>query len=334
VLFFAVLAAFGVDLALIFAGMSGRASIFVLVALHLFVAPAVWLVTRNESDPTLPSIALVAITALGPVGALGTLLLGACLAWPGKSQQSIYEWQKTLSSSVESDLPQKLSQAIVEGRFFEPGHQSDAASFQQIADDGSVAQRYAMLGLVSQRFDPSFTPALRQALKSDVSAVRVSAAAVFSKLRDKNRMGMMEGLPVPDLLTAQDAERRGLMLARGVVSGLLDPVELAAARKRSLSFLLLSRPQPTVADELEEIISTLLYDSGSEDALGERLGKLDSERSLVIRSLKARLNMRTGRHDKLVETMRPHSGSPVRLNIVRAAGNERPLLSALRGDGV
>jgi hypothetical protein len=330
----ALLVAFGIELGLIYAGVAGNAPVASLVMLHLFVGPAVWLATRSESDPSLPSVALVAITVMGPVGALGTLLLAACLAWPGHSQISIRDWQQSLSKSFEGDLPQKLSQAIVEGRLFDPGQQSDAASFQQIANDGSVGQRYAMLGLVSQRFDPSFTPALRQALKSEVSAVRVSAAAVFSKLRDKNRLRMMEGQPVPDLMSVQDAERQGLILARGVASGLLDPVDLTAARKKSLNFLLLARPRATVADGLEEIISTLMYDSGSEVALDERLSQLDPADSKVIRRLKAQLHMRSGRHDQLLETMRPQSGGSVRLNSVRPADNRLPLLSALRGNRI
>lgn len=328
----ALFGALGMDLALIFAAVTGRAPLAALLTLHFFVGPAVWLVTRGEGGATLPSVALVAITAMGPIGALGTLLLAAYLAWPGHSRKPVRDWQETLSKSYEGDLPQKLAQAISEGRLFEPGQQSDTSSFQQVANDGSVTQRYAMLGLVSQRFDPGFTPALRLALKSDVSAVRVSAAAVFSKLRDKNRIQMMEGQPVPDLLTVQDAAKHGLILARGVVSGLLDPADLAAARKKSLSFLLLARPRATVADELEEIISTLLYDSGNGPALDERLALLDAADSQVIRRLKALLHMRAGRHDQMVETMGPRSGTPVRLNSIRPADGGRPLLSALKGD--
>lgn len=331
-LLLALIAALGVELALIHAAIAGQAPFAVLLTLHVFVGPAVWLATKGDGGATLPSIALVAIIVMGPLGSLGTLLLAAYLSWPGHSQNPDGEWQQTLSRSFEGDLPLRLSQAITEGRLFEPGQQSDAASFQQIANGGSVAQRYAMLGLVSQRFDPSFMPALRQALKSEVSAVRVSAAAVFSKLRDKNRLQMMEGQPVPNLLTVQDAAKQGLILARGVASGLLDPLDLAAARKRSLSFLLFARPEATVADEMEEIISTLLYDSGSERALDERLCLLDAADSQLIRRLKARLHMRAGRHDQLVETIRPRPSSPVRLNSVRQAGNGPPLLSVLLGD--
>jgi hypothetical protein len=328
----ALFAALGMDLALIYAAIAGQAPLASLLMLHVLVGPAVWLATKGDGGATLPSVALVAITVMGPVGGLGTLLLAAHLAWQGNSQKPIRDWQQTLSKSFEGDLPQRLSQAIAEGRLFEPGQQSDAASFQQIANDGSVAQRYAMLGLVSQRFDPSFMPALRQALKSEVSAVRVSAAAVFSKLRDKNRLQMMKAQPMPDLLTLQDATKHGLILARGVASGLLDPLDLAAARKRSLNFLLLARPEATVADELEEIISTLLFDSGSESTLDERLSLLDAADSQVIRRLKARLHMRAGRHEQLLDTIRPRSASPVRLNSIRPAGNGSPLLSALRSD--
>jgi hypothetical protein len=329
----ALFVALWIDLALIYAGMADSAPIAALVTMHLLVGPAVWLATRSGSDPTMPSVALVAVTVMGPIGALGSLLLAACLAWPGRSKKPLGDWQLTLFKSFEGDLPEKLSLAIAEGRLFEPGRQSDAASFQQIASSGSVTQRYAMLGLVSQRFDPSFTPALRQALKSEVSAVRVSAAAVFSKLRDKNRLRMMEGLPDPDLLSMQDAEKKGLILARGAASGLLDPVDLDTARKKSLNFLLLARPNATIADRLEEIICTLLDDLGSQSVLDERLKLLDPADSQIIRRLKAQCHMRNGRHDLLLETIKPQAGSPVRFNSVRRPVKGQPLLSVLQGDG-
>ncbi len=328
----ALVAALAVDLALIHAAVVAQAPLGALLILHLFVGPAVWLATKGEGVETLPSIALLAITVMGPVGALGTLALAAYLAWPVHSQRPNNDWQETLSKPSERDLPQMFAQAITEGRLFEPGQQSDAPSFLRIAAEGSVEQRYAMLGLVSQHFDPSFMPALRQALKSDVSAVRVSAAAVFSKLRDKNRLQMMEGRPESDTLTAHEAERIGLILARGVASGLLDPLDLIAARKKSLSFLLQARPEATVADEVEEIISTLLYDSGDESALDARLKLLDAAESQVISRLKAGLHMRAWRHEELRQTMRARTGSSDRLNSVRPLGGGQPLLSVLRGE--
>ena len=317
------------DLALIAAGLAGRAPVGALIAVHLLAGPAVWLSAKGGADSTLPSVALVAVTVLGPVGALGTLLLAACLAWPRRAEASVRDWQRKLSEPFEGDLAQRLSQAISEGRLFEPGRQVDAASFQQIGASGTMPQRYAMLGLISQRFDPRLTPALRQALKSDVSAVRVSAAAVFSKLRDKNRKQMMAAQPFPDLLTARDAEDRGMILARGVLSGLLDPSDMDAARLKSLDLLRAARPEATVADRLEEVIATLLSEAQCEGELDERLRSLDPADSTVIRRLKEQSLMRAGRYDEMAEVMKSDRGGSVRLNSVRAFANTNALLSSL-----
>jgi hypothetical protein len=320
--------AIGADAALIAAAIGGHSPVAMLIAIHLLVGPAVWMSAKGSADSTLPTVALVAVTVLGPVGALGTFMLALCLAWPRRTSTSVRDWQRSLAKPLESDLPQRLSQAISEGRMFEPGRQSNSASFQQICDAGTVRQRYAVLGLISQRFDPRFTPALRSALKSDVAAVRVSAAAVYSKLRDKNRKEMLAARPIPDLLTSEDAAERGMILARGVMSGLLDPADLDAARKNSLELLRSARPEPTVADELEEVILALLSASRLDHELAERLQSLDPAHSSFIRRLKEQSLMRSGRYDEMSEVMKSGRGGAVRLNSVRSAANTNALLSS------
>lgn len=146
--------AFAADLALIAAGALGEAPVALLLGMHFLLGPAVLLVAKGTGDAALRAVALVAVTVLGPLGSLGTMLLAAVLALPGRPQAQVRDWQDAISAPSEADLPQRLSTAIAEGRLFEPGRQSAAASFQQIAETGSVRQRYAMLGLVSQRFDP------------------------------------------------------------------------------------------------------------------------------------------------------------------------------------
>jgi hypothetical protein len=190
-----------------------------------------------------------------------------------------------------------------------------------------------MLGLVSQRFDPAFSTVLRQELRSEEAAVRVSAAAVFSKLRDKNRLQMGAGKPLPDVLTPKDALERGLALARGVKSGLLDPADLIAARIQSLELLLRARPRAIDADELEEVICTLLFDAERYQALEERLAAIDPGHSAVLRSLHARLLMKAGRMAEAAEVIRRPHGNSVRLNLSRRADGDHALLSLRHGDG-
>lgn len=327
-----ILVSASADILLIAAGLQNMLPVPILLALHMGIAPFIWLATRN-CDPTLSAMAVIANMTLGPVGALGTLLLAVSLASGRKSSaSSLAEWHNKLAKPSEVDLAQQLSQAIREGRMLEPGEVCPA-SFQEVSQYGSVAQRQTMLGLVSQRFDPAFSETLRQELRSEQAAVRVSAAAVFSKLRDKNRQQMGAGKPLPDVLTPSDAYERGIALARGVKSGLLDPADLVAARVQSLDLLMRARPRATEADELEEVICTLLFDAERYQALQERLDAIDPGHSAILRSLHARLLMKAGRVTEAAEMIRRRQGNSVRLNLSRRADGEHALLSLRHGDG-
>ena len=326
-----VLVSASADILLIAAGLQNLAPLPILLALHVGIAPFIWLATRN-CDPTLSAMAVIANLAMGPVGALGTLLLSASLAGSKSSASSLADWHSKLAKPSQVDLAQQLSQAIKEGRLLEPGAVSPA-SFQEVSQYGSVAQRQTMLGLVSQRFDPGFSAILRQELRSEEAAVRVSAAAVFSRLRDKNRLQMGAGKPLPDVLTPKDAQERGIALARGVKSGLLDPADLTAARIQSLDLLQRARPRATEADELEEVICTLLFEAGHHQALQERLAAIDTGQSAVLRSLHARLLMKAGRMAEAAEVIRRPQGNSVRLNLSRRAEGDHALLSLGHGDG-
>jgi hypothetical protein len=319
------------DGVLIAAGLLNLLPLPILLVVHLSLVPLIWLTARN-CDPSLLAMALISVAAMGPIGGLGTLLLAAALVPARKSPtSSLADWHGKLAKPFQVDLAERLSQAITEGRLLEP-NETAPVSFQQVSQHGSVAQRQTMLGIVSQRYDPSFSAVLRRELTSEEAAVRVSAAAVFTKLRDKNRVQMGAGRAVPDVLTPAEALERGIALARGVKSGLLDPADLTAARHSSLELLLLARPRATESDELEELISTLLLEAGLYQALEERLTAVDPGSSSVLRSLHARLLMRAGRMAEAAEMMRRRQDNSVRLNLARRA-DDHALLSIRHGDG-
>jgi hypothetical protein len=321
-----------VDMLLIAAGLQDQLPLPALLVLHLSLAPFIWLTTR-KCDPSLAGMALIAIMAMGPVGALGTLLLAIRLA-PGRKSAdgSLAEWHLKLAKPVKTDLAQELSQAVSEGRMVERGS-LEPANFQAVSQFGSVSQRQTMLGLVSQRFDPGFSALLRQELRSEEAAVRVSAAAVFTKLRDRNRIRMAVGKRLPNLLTADDARERGIALARGLRSGLLDQSEVESARDQSLELLLQARPRVSETDELEELISTLLFEARRFQELEKRLATIDPGNSSILRSLQARLLMRAGRMSEAAKVMRHHQAGSVRLNLTRRLDSEHALLAHRQEDG-
>jgi len=312
----AMASALAADGLLIFLAATGQGPVELILALHLCVGPAVWLATRRSGEVTLPAIAALSITILGPVGALGTLLLGVILARSKAGHGATSDWYVRLASPSQVDLSERVSDTIVEGRMREPG-QTTLTSFHDIAREGSISQRQIMLGLMSQRFDPSYAGLLRQSLKSEDAAVRVSAAAVFSKLREVNRKQMDVGKSPSDVLSRNQAAQRGLALAKGLMSGLLDPADSVSVCNESLSFLLTARPSITVADELEEVICTLLYWSGRISDLSERIAGFDVSDSAVVRDLKARLLMRSGRHHEVGNTILSRQSRSVRMYPVR-----------------
>src|SRR4051812_14348221 len=153
---------------LIGAGLLWLVPLPILLVLHLSFVPFIWLIARTGNcDPTLSALALISVAAMGPVGAVGTLLLAVALV-PGRqsSTSSLADWHGKLAKPVQNNLAERLSQAITEGRLLDPG-ETTPVSFQQVSQQGSVAQRQTMLGIVSQRFDPGFSDILRRELKSD-----------------------------------------------------------------------------------------------------------------------------------------------------------------------
>lgn len=321
----------GIDVLLIMAGLDGALPLVLLLALHFCLAPLVWVATRN-GNPTLSTLAIISVLAMGPVGALGMLVIVASQAFNRKSSEaSLAKWHEKLAKPVKFDLAERLAEAIGEDRMIEPGA-IRPVSFQDVSRFGSVSQRQTALGIVSQRFDPSFSSILKQELVSEEPAVRVSAAAVFTKLRDKNRLRMGAGKPLSNMLAPEEARERGLALARGVQSGLLDPSELMAARKQSLELLLVARHKPSVADELEEVISTFLFEEGHLQELQDRLGVLDLRNSSILRSLYARLLLKEGRMTEAAEVIRLRQGNSIRLNFARRPEVDQALLSPANGD--
>jgi hypothetical protein len=284
-------------------------------------------------DSTLAGIAVIAVAVMGPVGALGTLALAFSLAAGGNdaAAASTGDWHEKLARPVTSDPARELAQAIEEGRLPGPGERQ-VRSFSEIARSGSVGERQTMLGIISQRFDPAFSGVLRRELTSAEAAVRVSAAAVFTKLRDRNRIAMGAGRPLPDILPPGEAQERGLALARGVMSGLLDPADLEAARSEAIDLLLLARPRAETADPLEEVIATLLFEAGRLGELQARLAAIDTSGSPLLRSLHARLLMRAGRTMEAAEVLRHGQDNSVRLNAARRIESDRALLAQRHGE--
>jgi len=325
----ALLAACLAEAALVIAGYFGHFSFSELAGLHVAVALSVFVVGRLSGDVTIAVFACLAILVMGPAGALGSLLIYPTLKNKVGEIDEANDWYKTLSRAPErkEDLAKNIWQSIDEGRFRE-NSSSAIADFEQITANGTVAQKQAMLGLISKEYHPSYSKFLKACLRDEEAAVRVSAAAVFSKLRDISRARATSISNDAAFMTQEMAESRGLELAKSALSGLLDAGSADAMRRESLELLLRARPQADAADTIEETICTLLLSQGDIETVRQRLEPLDVSSSSVLRDLKVRALMRSSDYEDVPEV---HDRKrPVAINLARArlSQDNRALLSA------
>ena len=226
-----IFVAMAADVAILIAAAKDLAPISALIVAHALIGPTFWAVSRTRGEATIATMGMVTMAIMGPLGAFGTLML-AIGSRRQEQRQPDHEWYGVLAAHApkERDLPNELWQSLAEGR----ARESSAATvqdFRQVMSKGSLAEKQAMLGLISKRFDPAYAGVLKEALRSEEPVIRVSAAAVYSKLRETNRKQMIVEDGEPQFLLEKDALKRGFALASGAYSGLLDFADAERARQ-------------------------------------------------------------------------------------------------------
>lgn len=261
---------------------------------HGLIAASCWLFRDPRRDRSAAILAMLSMLAMGPLGALGSLALLGYLRRARPGDASLQGWYRVLSFAGEADPAGTVHDAITEGRAFLP-NAARLCDFATVMASGSIAQRQALLGTISQRFHPDYLPILQAALKSPDAAVRVSAAAVFAKLREGNRKRFKRAGGAD---TTGDAPLgRARALASCARAGFLDADEAARARSEAVELLLLLRPTVTEIDATEELLCGLLLDAGRHGEIRERYGAAgNSALSPSLRDLLARALMRSQRY--------------------------------------
>jgi hypothetical protein len=224
----------------------------------------------------------------------------------------------------ENNLSRKLWEEIADGRARELAS-ATVPDFRHVMANGSIAEQQAVLGLIAKNFDPSHADVLREALRSEHAAVRVSAAAVFSKLQDSTR----KTLRAADSGAAQtQILERARALARGSMSRLLDDASSEAARGEAIELLLSLRPTATAADDFEQLLCQLLMQDGRHAEVESRLSYLDPRELNKLQRLRAQALMRTGNHREIPRALSQRSPNTIRLDTLRHSIGERALLAA------
>lgn len=276
-----LVAAAAADAALAASFVVGAAALEWVVTGHLILALLLWSLTRTAQEMTTKVFALIAFLLAGPVGILGAFYLWQVDRRAAGGLGKAAGMMREVSAAAEDG---ERAAAVVQRFTARPGAES-VFDFEQVLENGSVQQIQTMLGLISQQFRPEYTQVLRRALRSDLAAVRVSAATVFSKLREQDRKRAVAAGIETDVQSREEAYGRALILAEIASNRLLDERDIASIRLDAIRLLRDLRPVPTVADAIEELLCSLLFESGLLEELDERIARVGRTRSAVLSEL-------------------------------------------------
>ena len=167
-----------IDLILIFVWVTRHAGSMTVLVWHvfatLFIASLIWGIVRRNPD-SLAGAALLCLL-LGPIG--GIVLAIADVGQRRPMHRSPVERQAT-AGGTRAD---RLHAQIVQDRRRQSNHVAPT-TFAQIFRTGTLARQQEAIAAISLSYRSEMLPALRQALDSEIAAIRVQAAAVYAKLR-------------------------------------------------------------------------------------------------------------------------------------------------------
>lgn len=271
-----VAASAAVESLLLVLAMRGAVALPLALVLHVAVVAtlAAFLLRRRREgqDLTAPLLALLAVMASGPIGALAMLPALMAMRRPTMPSPLLAQWYERISLSTSIEAETWLADRVAANRTIDVAATSPL-SFADVMLSGSLEERQRALGLIARSFHPSYLPVLALALDSEEPVIRVQAAAVAARVRPRLASDTAAWSAEADAIAGGagkiDAYRlaglaRDLDLACN--SGLLDkPVEemarKAAARLTTtldVRALLLARPRSAADVALLDALETRL----------------------------------------------------------------------------
>jgi polysaccharide biosynthesis protein PelE len=225
---------------------------------------------RSASPPRRQAVLLALTTfALGPIGALGTLL-SVCLEGAFRPYASPFtDWyDRIFAEEDELENDAFLERLAIGG---DPVSGSiQLTSFRDILAFGSIDQKQAIIALIARRFTPAFAPALRLALEDPIAAVRVQAAAAAASIENRYAQRAIELTRKAERYEATiEAERElATHYADFAQSGLVEEQRAAEAADQALAHFdkVLAR-QPNDSDALITSAKLLLDKGDAKDAV-------------------------------------------------------------------
>jgi polysaccharide biosynthesis protein PelE len=152
-------------------------------AISLIAVAGGWLLFRRHELGAGMALCTLSIVALGPIGALGCILMELTRWISSRSTISFDEWYERLFPRSPTDPAQTLYE-LIEWRGVKPSKDSTVAPFCEVLDGGSVTQKQSVVTLIADHFRPEFAPALQRALNDSEPAIRVQAATAAARIEN------------------------------------------------------------------------------------------------------------------------------------------------------
>jgi tetratricopeptide (TPR) repeat protein len=151
------------------------------IAISLALSGWWYLSSAARADIRLPMLLTVSTTALGPVGAAGTLVTIVLARWYGRNALPFEEWYQSLFPDSEQDENAETLNRIADA---ESQNGGSVSAFTDVLAFGSLPQKQSLIALIGSGFRPLFGPVLKKALLDNNNAIRVQAGAAMNKLEN------------------------------------------------------------------------------------------------------------------------------------------------------
>ena len=204
-----------------------------LFSLHLFGVGLVLGASVLFNRRAIFSACLEAALCLlaGPLGTIVLQIARLGLVLPATNPDYLKELDNDLQGPVS--MPDAMHEMHVQGRRSKP-HKAENQSYADIIRHGDLLRHNEIIAAISRNYRPEMYPVLSLALGSSSPALKVQAAAVFSKLRrtlgDAANDLLATNMAMLTHDSAQDYHERVLNVAR---SGFVDAGKVQALMERA-----------------------------------------------------------------------------------------------------
>ena len=210
---------------------------------------------------------VMSVAIAGPLGVIGVAAMCILQRFHARRSVPFERWHAEFFAEPGRDRIEELDDRLARSGSASFGN-GTVASFADVMNAGTIAQKQSVLGLIADHFDPVYASVLRGALNDPEPVIRVQAASVAARLEDdfqKQGAGLRQCLERdPDSQDGRAALARYYRAASR--AGLADDFATAALRREALERLAGLAARFPQDREILAARAELMLDDGRPDA--------------------------------------------------------------------